>query len=187
MNRPTFFRGVLLAMGLSAGAGVAFMILTTLLPGGFLLRSIFSILGMVYIGFLLRQSDERTGRWVTLTIWTLVTGIAWYVSMPLALFAGVQVALIWLIRSLYYYSSVISALIDMALTGLGLAAAVWATSETHSLFLAVWAFFLTQALFVLIPRTSKTNSASRTATDYGTRFGSARQAADAALRKLSIS
>ncbi len=60
--------------------------------------------------------------------------------------------MLWLIRSLYFYDSVLSALVDLGLTGVALVTAIWAWLASNNLFLAFWCFFLVQALFVLIPR-----------------------------------
>ena len=71
---------------------------------------------------------------------------------PLLLYLALHVGLLWLVRALYHYASVLSALADLGLNGMALAAAVWASTHTASLLLSTWCFFLVQALFVAIPR-----------------------------------
>ncbi len=65
------------------------------------------------------------------------------------------------------------------------ATAVWAISHTASPFLALWCFFLTQALFILIPR--RLNSAINTANqqDSEINFQQSYRVAEAAVMKLS--
>jgi hypothetical protein len=97
-----------------------------------------------------------------------------------------HLGLIWLIRSLYFYSSLISALADFGLVLFGVASAIWAVLQTGSLSLSVWCFFLVQALFVAIPnawkRSSKPGIVSKSTQDP---FQSAHRTAEAALTKLS--
>ena len=71
---------------------------------------------------------------------------------PLLLYITIQLFMIWIMRSLYFYNSVFSALTDLALTGMSLVVAVWAMSVSGSVFLSFWCFFLMQALFVFIPK-----------------------------------
>jgi hypothetical protein len=80
----------------------------------------------------------------------------------------------------------VAALIDLGLSGLSLAAAIWAAHQSGSVFLTVWCFFLVQALFVHIP----THIGRRGEPDHedlegAHRFERAHHAAESALRKLS--
>ena len=88
-------------------------------------------------------------------------------------------------RCLYFYRSLLAALMDIALQGLSLAAAIWALQQTDSLFLCLWSFFLVQALFVFIPPTGLTTARStlRGETEQST-FQRAHRSAEAALRRL---
>ena len=87
-------------------------------------------------------------------------------------------------RSLYYHSSVIPALMDLGLSGLGLAAGIWALVQSGSFFLGFWCFFLVQALFVAIPNSMQRNSKEP---EWGSddAFHRAHRTAEAALRRLS--
>jgi hypothetical protein len=111
--------------------------------------------------------------------------VLWFTHPPLLLYVCTHLGILWLIRSLYFYSSALSALADLGLNGLGMAAAIGAITRTGSLFLGIWCFFLVQALFVLIPR--NINRKSGTAQDgqqHEDRFQHAYRVAQAALRKL---
>ena len=75
----------------------------------------------------------------------------WLAGLPLVGYVLVHVGLVWLVRSLYYYSGVLPALADLGLSVLGAAFAVWAAQRSGTAWLALWCFFLAQAFFVLIP------------------------------------
>ena len=116
----------------------------------------------------------------------MLAGADWFASPPLLLYLLIHLGAIWLTRSLYFYSGVLPALADLALTGLGLAAATWAVTRTGSVFLGTWCFFLTQALFVSIPDTMRRKpGASGFGHTRADRFQHAHRMAEAAVRKLS--
>ena len=97
-------------------------------------------------------------------------------------FLCVQLGLVWLVRSLYFHSSLLAALADLGLVALGFAAAVWAASRSNSAALCLWAFFLVQALYVAIPqRTSGRDAPDGADAD---RFAHAHRAAEAAVRRM---
>jgi hypothetical protein len=92
---------------------------------------------------------------------------------------------VWLVRSLYFYSGVMPALMDLGLNALSISAAVWAISRSGSVFLATWCFFLVQALFVAIPPTMQAKKKpERNTAANRENFNRARRQADAALRQL---
>jgi len=94
--------------------------------------------------------------------------------------------IVWLVRSLYFYSSLVSALADLALNGSSLLIAFAVASHTDSLFLTLWCFFLMQALFVLIPKSIANPKASSSSTPNNEDdFQHSFQAAQAAIQQLS--
>ena len=97
----------------------------------------------------------------------------------------VHVVMIWLVRALYFYSSLLAALADLGLNALAMAAVVWASLQSGSLMLAMWCFFLVQALFVMLPRNMEKSRNETLATGEVDPFDTARRNAQAALRKLS--
>ena len=110
----------------------------------------------------------------------------WLLEPPLALYVSVHVGQVWLIRSLYFYSSALSALADLGLNLASVAAAIWAATESGSPFLSIWCFFLVQALFVAIPvRMGENRHKRRHEHAYDDRFERAHRAAQGALRRLS--
>lgn len=186
MRRPTFLEGVGVAVAASLGGGVLISALAAWFAGGLVIRLVIGVIAFVYVLYLLRRSRDRLGRVVVVAAWLFAAGVIGFLHPPLPVYLLLHAGLIWLVRSLYFYSSALSSLADLGLTGLGLAAAAWALSNTGSLLLGLWCFFLVQALFAAIPRNLARQRTREVATDgQGDRFRQAHQAADAALRKLS--
>jgi hypothetical protein len=185
MKRPGFFHGVIVAavLGFFASAIVA-----TLMPFmglGAVLRLVIPLLGLAYLLYLFNQSAERLGRVTTLTFWTAMTALAWWAAPPLPLYLLIHVGAVWLIRSLYFYSGVLPALLDLGLGALSVSAAMWAISRSGSVFLATWCFFLVQALFVAIPpAVSRKATVKQNAPAHSRNFERAKRQADAALHQL---
>ena len=185
MKRPTFFNGVLAALVLAFLASVAFATLMPFFGLGFVVRTLIPALGLLYIAYLFTRSPERTGRITTLMLWCVLAGASWLLAPPLPLYVLIHVGAVWLIRSLYFYSSVVPALIDLGLNALSVSTAIWAVSRSGSVFLAVWCFFLVQALFIAIPPALNRKARSgNTAPADDQKFQHARRRAEAALRQL---
>lgn len=185
MNRPGFIHGVGFALVAALLGEVVFVALAPLLGTFSALLLVIIAASFGYTLYLLRYSGERTGRLVTLLGWLLVTLLSAWWSLPLLGYVLLHVALIWLVRSLYYHSSVLIALADLGLNLFAIAAMVWATLQSGSLALALWCFFLVQALFVLLPQGGTGPGGSRKGYAPIDPFEQARQTAQTALRKLS--
>ena len=186
MNRPTFIEGVAVAIGISLAGSILYTALTSLLPGSEILQPLIAGMGFTYVLYLFKRTPERVGRVVTLVGWSIAAAIGWFVSMPLTLYLLLHVGLIWLIRSLYFHSSLLPAMADLGLNTLALAAAFWAVVQSESLFLALWCFFLVQALFVSIPPNLKQSNGEKQAQkNRDDHFLHAHRIAEAAVRKLS--
>ena len=186
MKRPSFAQGLLMAFLLSFFASTLFATLGQLYGAGTVLRILVPIVGLAYTLYLLSRSSDRVGRLTTVIVWALVAGATWLTAPPLAVLLIVHAGMTWLVRSLYFYSSVLPALLDLALSVLGLSAAIWAAILTGSAFLAFWCFFLVQALFVVLPRdiSAGTTGPARNHDDGG--FQRAYRTAEAAARRLSV-
>lgn len=151
MMRPGFIEGVLVALAAAAAGTVLHGLLSVVLTEGLAVRLVIAAGALGYILYLLSRSRERIGRVILVLVWAILTGAAWLMAPSLPGFVLTQTALIWVTRSLYFYSSPLWALVDLGLNFLSLAAAFWALLQTGSLFAAIWCFFLTQALFTAIP------------------------------------
>jgi hypothetical protein len=185
MKRPGFLHGVVVAAVFGFFASAVVATLTPFVGFGSVIRLVIPALGLAYLLYLMSRSKERLGRVTTLSVWSALAIVTWWVAPPFPLYLLIHIAAIWLIRSLYFYSGVLPALMDLGLNALSISAAVWAITRSGSVFLATWCFFLVQALFVAIPPTirRKTKPVRNTAVENET-FEQARRQADAALRQL---
>ena len=185
MKNPSFFEGVAIALIASVLGAAMLSVLAPVLGVGLVIRLLIAILGFAYVAYLLRRSRERIGRVIALSLWLIAASLAWVFWLPLWLYLLLHVAMAWLIRSLYYYSSILPAVIDLGLNGLSLLIAVWVGMHTNSNFLSIWCFFLLQALFVVIPRGLRGEENRARDLQDSERFESAHRVAEAAVRKLS--
>ena len=185
MKQPRFFEGVGIALAASLIGGSLFAALTPVFAAGGVLRLLIAGISFGYVVYLLGCSRERVGRVSVVAFWVLLAGGTWFLELPLTLYLLVHLVAIWLIRSLYFYSSLLSALADLLLSGLSLSTAIWAFTHSGSLFLSIWSFFLMQALFVVIPaRISGRTGAADPDRVSENRFERAHRTAQAAVRKL---
>lgn len=185
MSRPGFPGGIVVAAVFAFSASAIAATLTPFLGFGSVIRLVIPALGLAYLLYLVSRSRTRVGRVATLSLWGALAAVSWWAAPPLPLYLLIHVAAVWLVRSLYFYSGIVPALMDLGLCALGLSASVWAITRSGSVFLAIWAFFLVQALFVAIPPAVKRKKAPERATtvDNGN-FTRASRQADAALRQL---
>ena len=185
MKRPSFFHGVIAAAVLGFFASAIVATLTPFVGLGAVLRLVIPALGLAYLLYLFSRSKERAGRVTTLFLWGVLAAVTWWVAPPLPFYLLFHVAAIWLVRSLYFYSGVLPALLDLGLSTLSVSATVWAITRSGSMFLATWCFFLVQALFVTIPPAIKSKPKQQRNTALASEtFECARRQAEQALRQL---
>ncbi len=183
MKRPSFFHGVIVAAVLGFFASAVVATLTPFVGLGAVIRLVIPALGLAYLLYLFGRSNERVGRVTTVALWAALAAVTWWIAPPLPVYLLIHVGAIWLVRSLYFYSGVMPALLDLGLSTLSASAAVWAISRSGSVFLATWCFFLVQALFIAIPPAIKGRRTTQPATD-DENFAHAKRNADKALRQL---
>ena len=185
MKNTPFFHGAGVAAVLAFLASVSVAVLAPILAFSLLYKLLIPALGLAYILYLFSRSEARTGRVTSLTIWALFAIATWIIGPPLTLYILLHVSAVWLIRSLYFYSSLAPALMDFGLNLLGTATAFWAISHSGSVFLAIWCFFLTQALFVLIPRAAgRQHEPGQGTVPHNENFEQAQRRAESAIRAL---
>jgi len=185
MKRPTFFHGVIVAAVLGFFASAIVATLTPFVGLGAVVRLVIPALALAYLLYLFSRSTERLGRVTALSAWTVLAVVTWWVAPPLPLYLLTHVAAIWLLRSLYFYSGLVPALMDLGISTLSISATVWAITRSGSVFLATWCFFLVQALFVAIPPAlAKKRAEQRSTPVESKQFETARRQADQALRQL---
>ena len=181
--RPSFGASLGVGLVLSFCGAAALSVLGPVLFAGYALRAVIAIVAFAYVLYLIGKSGERVGRVTTVVCWLVVALGAAVAGLPLGAYVLVHVGLIWLVRSLYYYSGVLPALADFGLGLLGVVFAIWAAQRTDSVWLAFWCFFLTQSFHVLIPQSLATReNQARSADDA---FNRAHRMAEEAIRRLS--
>ncbi len=182
----TFFEGVIVALISSFIGSVGYFVLSSMFSDSFIIRLLISGFSLGYILYLLSRSKERIGRLTVIVSWSVIAMATWFFWPSITLFVLIHLITIWLVRSMYFYSSLFASLADLGLNGLSVATAFWAASYTGSLFLTIWCFFLTQALFVAIPTSIKQSTSNRSTLDTSdVDFQRAYREAEAAVRKLS--
>lgn len=185
MKKPTFFHGVVVAAVLAFAASAMIAALTPFVGVGSIIRLVIPAISLAYVLYLLRCTTERVGRITTLSLWSALALATWWFGPPLPFYVLVHVGAVWLVRSLYFYSGIFPALMDLGLSAMSVTAFIWAASRTGSIFLAAWSFFLVQALFVVIPTTiARKKKVSRSPATDNESFNRARRQADQALQQL---
>jgi len=182
MKKPSLLEGILIAGGVTLVAA-SLVQLTRWMPASW--DGIVAVVTFLYILYLLARARGQTGRLAlgTISAVALVLGALFGVKLPVMF--CLAVGLIWLIRVLYAHAALIGAAEDAFLCVFALGWAFGTLSLTHSFVWAVWSFFLTQALFVLIPVRSLRFGASPadTAADA---FARAQAAAEMSIRQLEL-
>ena len=168
MKQRRLLEGIVIAVVAAIAAAVMMPVLSVVLAPAFILRLLIVVVSFGYLIYLLHRKPHKPGRVTVIGAWLIVSLLTWLFVHSLPGFAAIHLLMIWLVRALYFYNSVLSALADLSLTGLAFITALWAWTSTGSLFLAFWCLFLVQALFVLIPARipSRSLRARNISTDY---------------------
>jgi len=185
MKAPSFFEGVGIALASAFVGSILFTVLPSITGTRLALYIMISIISLGYLLYLLKRSEEHVGRWVVSLAWLTVTIAAWIWNPGMLAFCILNAAMIWLIRCLYFYNGILISLVDLLLILFGFAAAFWAMSNTQSLFLSIWCFFLAQALFPSLINLWATKPKQQIDSRAKDSFNTARKNAEAAIHKLS--
>lgn len=186
MKAPGIIDGVIVAIIISIYAAVVGLVLGSVTGFETLFSMILCGSSLIYLIYLLKRSREKPGRVVVMASWALLSIGSWFLDIPLFSQVLVQAGLVWLVRTLYFHGSLLSATLDGGLVAVGLATSAWAMINTGSLAGALWSFFLVQSLFCWIPNLNHQRS-GRTA-EYANNqspFQSAHRVAHDAVRKLT--
>ncbi len=138
-----------------------------------------------YSIYLLGRSQQRTGRIIVTLSWLLMSVAIWWFELPLLHYALVHLAALWLIRSLYFHTSILSTVLDLGLIGFGVAVAFWALIHSSSPLLSLWCFFLVQAVFVTIPGRIRPAPTNQDSSNSNIKFQQALRTAQSALNSLA--
>ncbi len=186
MKTISFMEGVLVALIASLSGHLAYRILLTVFPAVIVVKFMTALLGFCYITYLLKRSPESSGHLTVVIFSVLVTLTTGFSGLSTDWFLLIQIGLIWLVRSLYFHSDLISTVADLVLSLSGLILMLWAFSQTNNIFLSLWCFFLAQALFVIFPEMSEKNTATDSLySPNDEEFQRAYRSAQAAVQKLT--
>ncbi|MCB1607447.1 MAG: hypothetical protein KDI71_10775 [Xanthomonadales bacterium] len=181
MNAARFGRELALALVISIAAAVGYELSRRWLGSSQALKLNLLLASSAYFVVWLSWAGKRSGRLVAISLW-LVMGAGLLVLNPgLSAWLLLPSILIWLARLWFRSAGPLAALADAALCSFALAAAIVSADHSHSLFLALWCYFLIQALNPFLPGTSP--AAPRAHSDP---FDAAARQAEAALRRLSV-
>ena len=187
MKGPGILKGIVIAIVASLAAGFLTRILPLMFSGFTSSSLIILTLSLGYLVFLLKHADTKRGRVVLMALWILLSLGGLFFGISLIGLIVLQLAIIWVLRSLYFHASIFAAVLDLILIIMAAGAGVWTVLQTGSLMAAVWSFFLCQSLFGSIPEFSnKQNPQTQTSRGKNDRFQSAHRIAQAAVRKLSL-
>ncbi|MCP4431103.1 MAG: hypothetical protein GY806_09015 [Gammaproteobacteria bacterium] len=186
MKGPGILKGIVFAILASLAGGLLLKVLPLILSSATSSSLATMGLSLAYLLFLQRYNDIRQGRVLIFSVWIILSLTCWLLGLSLVQQILLNIFMIWIVRSLYFHSSITAALLDLVLVIMASGAGVWAAIQTNSPMAAVWSFFLCQSLFGAIPEFSqpgKTNGPSPVATD--DHFQAAHRVAQDAVRKLS--
>jgi len=190
MKRPGFSEGILVAIVISIAVTMIFTVMSSFFPTRWLLQILIAGASFSYVFYLLVRSSEKIGKLTVVAVWGSISILVWVFSPSIMVTLFVHIGLIWLVRALYFYTSIVVALVDLGLTLFAMSVAIWTLSYTNSLFLSVWCFFLLQSVFVLLPsdlvkRNPNKGSMRVNQPDKSDSFEQAHQCAQAALRQMA--
>lgn len=150
-GRITLLSGIAVAIVISLVAALLLFFLTNpISPRGAGELSMM-VSTAIYLRWLFRRRSIKVGQvalgisWICIALCVFLFTWHWLLVLALCAFS------IWIVRSLLFYRSFLSACCDAGLIAAGLAFAAFALDQTNSLVFAIWCFFLMQALAGFIP------------------------------------
>lgn len=179
-----FMHGVVAAAVLALALAALFTVLAPGLGTRDSLKLLSAAACGLYLGVIACTRGLRRGRLVVPVLWLLSAGLISAANLGPGMHLLAHTVVLSLVRAMICHRSLLSAVLDLALGGLALVAAVATATHTASIALSVWCYFLVQSLFVLIPpqwrpRGDATPTAARA------RFATAHAQAENALKRLS--
>ncbi len=144
------------------------------------------LMAFLYLGYLLYHSPRATGRVALMAGWLAGATALYLLEASMSISLMFNLTSLWLARCWCYLDQVLQALADLALWFGALALACAALLHSGSYPLAIWTFFLVQALWPWVAATAASWTQSEATADYQQEraFNDAKQNAEAALRRL---
>lgn len=187
MMRLSFSHSLVVAVIMTATAGVVYFPVAMVLGNGLAVRVVITLLSAAYGIYLLARSEERSGYLLLAMVWLLAVLATWFIFPKLAVYIAIHLGLMWLTRALYHCSGPIACGFDFVLHVFAYSATLWAAVTTNSIMAATWCLFLTLALFSFIPDASSSNTSgnAHSKDPSGRAFHDALRTARAAAEKLA--
>jgi hypothetical protein len=187
MKGPGILKGIAFAIIASLASGLLLKVLPLVLSSATSSSLIIMGLSLSYLIFLQKHNDIRRGRVLVFAAWIILGLSSWLLGLSLFEQILLNISMIWIVRSLYFHSSITAALLDLVLVIMAAGAGVWAALQTNSPIAAVWSFFLCQSLFSAIPEISRpTHISDAVPGETDDHFRAAHRVAQDAVRKLSL-
>ncbi len=187
MKKPGFIEGVVVALIACITGSIGYSVLSVFYFEEDTWRILIAAISFGYCIYLLARSRQHTGRISVLVSWLLMSISLWLFQPALLHYLLIHLAVIWLIRELYFHANMLHALLDVILIVLGAALGFSAFLHSGSVLLSMWCFFLVQALFVALPGSNKKAPAEQSAICSHTKFEQAFHTAQSAVKDLSRS
>ncbi len=187
MKKPSFIEGVVAALIASVTGSTGYSVLSVFYYEEDTWRILITAISFGYSIYLLIRCRQNTGRIIVLISWLLMSIALWLFHPTLFNYALIHLAVIWLIRSVYFHASMLCVLFDLGLIAFGTALGFLALLHSASVLLCLWCFFLVQALFVALPGSVKKAPAGQSAISSHKKFQQAFQTAQSAVKDLSRS
>jgi hypothetical protein len=179
MKQPTLLKNIGIALLLFA---VSVIVNSILSPGMHRVLLLIALTTFLYLGYLMYNSPRKTGKFILMVSCVFILAGSFIFIREISSLLISCTVLIWLVRSLLYYSSIVSVLFDAVLCLTGLAIAGWAFVNSGFIAVATWSFFLVQSLHVLIPH--KTTNTYPSGVIENDRFNNAHQTAEYAIGQM---
>ncbi len=151
MSRVGFAESVGMAALLAAGSAATYLMSRLLAPAGTAFALAVTLAAAACACWLIARSATSTGRVVVALAWSIAALTLWAAAPHPALLVAAHALLLWLLRVLFHHHGVLAGVLDLALSGVAVAASCAAFRHTGSVLLAAWCFFLVQASFAGLP------------------------------------
>lgn len=186
MRQVSILNGIAFAIIISLISAFLIHLLPLILTTSSSYRMTVAVLSLAYLLYLFRYSEIRRGRVIVFMLWMSINFAAWFFALNLISLLALNLLMIWLVRSLYFHSSISAAIFDLLLVLMSAGAGTWALLHTSSPVAAVWCFFLCQSLFSAIPQSFLPLNRNNVVSNDADRFEAAHRVAQDAVRKLSL-
>lgn len=147
MKLESFTGNVFVGFTLAVLAAATFYILSIFFPATAALRLVISMVTLLYIGYLLAAINVKAGKVALPLIIIGAMAVALLSGISLSFYLALHLFAVWLVRVIYLHRPLLACL-DFLASGASAAAACIALDHTHSLFIAIWSFFLLQAVML---------------------------------------